>query len=633
MCGIYGAVALAEPFGRKDFDLFVELTNLVRYRGPDAGGYHVVSLREGAESSRERFDVFFGHRRLAIIDLDERSNQPMCDGADLVITFNGEIFNYVELTEELRRLGHNFRTGSDTEVILKLYREFGEDGFDRMNGMWAFALLDKRRHRLILSRDRFSMKPLYYTRTDRAIFFASEIKQLLPVAKERTVNQRTLATYLQQGLVDHSEETFFGGVYAVKPRHNAILNLRSGALRQAPYWDYSCDPDAFGSPAQVVEKFRALFEDSVRIRLRADVNVAALLSGGLDSSSIVSVASRFHAKLSTFSAIPSTAEFSEERYVDAFCGATGSPNTKVILDASKIVDRLAEATYHNDEPLTDLCPVAHYLLLETLRQESDAVVLLSGQGGDEILMGYLKYFFFYIAHLVRSGRPFAAAREVCHSILKRTAMSQFALSDARRYSRLVPCSRRPYILGSHDLEPIWAARDLRQRQIMDIERYSVPALNHYEDRTSMAHSQEIRLPFLDHRLVNFAISLPVEHKLHKGWSKYVLRQAMSELPEEIRWRRDKQWFSLPEREWLAHGLAPLIQRCFRSSVLDDLGVIDSNAFLDVYHRYRTGASSPPDAEVGRVFLAELWARTQFGELKPEEPAAVVSVKFCKMRSC
>lgn len=622
MCGIYGVASLGEPFGRKDYDRFVALTDLVRYRGPDAGGYYAACLREASRNSPERFDVFFGHRRLSIIDLDERSNQPLHDGSDLIITFNGEIFNYVELREELLALGHTFHTASDTEVILKIYREFGEDGFDRMNGMWAFAILDRPRRRLVLSRDRFSIKPLYYTQNARGFFFASEIKQLLPALDGREVNPRTLAAYLQQGLVDHSDETFFKNIYAVKPRHNLILDLEAGAVRQTPYWDYSADPDALRSPADVVEKFRELFVDSVRIRLRSDVNLAALLSGGLDSASIVAIANRSHTGLSTFSAVSDSPAFSEERYVDIFCRATGTSNTKLAVDSRKVIDRLAQAIYHNDEPFTDLCPVAHHLLLEKLKQESDAIVLLSGQGGDEILMGYLKYFFFYLAHLVRAGRPFTAVNEAGRSFLNGTAIRQFAISEGRRYVGFSAGKKAPYMRATGSLEPIWSARDLSRRQIMDVEKYSVPALTHYEDRNSMAHSQEIRLPFLDHRLVNFAISLPVERKVRHGWSKYILREAMSELPGEIRWRRDKQWFSLPEREWLAGGFRPLVEECFSSSVLDEMGVIDARAFLDCYQAFRAGARGISHGNIGRVFLAELWARTHFGKLNRDEPAAV-----------
>lgn len=622
MCGIFGAVAPVEPFGRKDHNRFVELTDIVRYRGPDAVGWHAASLRDARVNNRERFDVFLGHRRLSIIDLDERSNQPMRDGSDLVISFNGEIFNYVELRAELKALGHTFRTASDTEVILKIYREFGQGGFARLNGMWAFAILDRSRFRVILSRDRFSIKPLYYTQNQRGFFFASEIKQLLPLLDTRNVNQHALATYLRQGLVDHNDETFFNGIYSVKPRHNLTLDVDSGALSQAPYWDYSADADALRSPAQVIDQFRALFEDSVRIRLRSDVNVAALLSGGLDSSSIVAVGSRGNGGMTTFSAVCRNTRFSEDRHIDVVCDATGSRNTKVLIDASKIVDRLARTIHHNDEPLTDFCPVAHDLVLEASRQESDTIVLLSGQGGDEILMGYLKYFFFYLAHLIRSGRPLTAAIEAGQSLLKGTAVTQFAAGEARRYLGFVPARKPPFMRQDCVLEPIWSAQDLRMRQIMDVERYSIPALTHYEDRTSMAHSLEIRMPFLDHRLVNFAINLPVEHKLRNGWGKYVLRQAMSDLPDPIRWRRDKQWFSVPDREWLAHDFRPCIEACFRSSILDEMGVVDSRAYLDCYAAFRTAARPGAHGSLARVFLGELWAKAHFGESMRDAPAAV-----------
>jgi asparagine synthase (glutamine-hydrolysing) len=624
MCGIFGAATVAGPFGRNDYDRFVALTDLVRYRGPDAGGYMAADLRGKTKHNPERFHLFFGHRRLSIIDLDERSNQPLHDGSDLVITFNGEIFNYVELRDELRAVGHNFSTASDTEVILKLYRQFGEDGFDRMNGMWAFAILDRRRSQLVLSRDRFSIKPLYYIHTASGLFFASEIKQLLPLLDRQEIDDAALSAYLEQGLVDHNDGTFYRHVSNLKARHNLVLDLHSGSVQQKPYWDYSNDPDALRSPSEVVEKFRDLFVDSVRIRLRSDVKVAGLLSGGLDSSSIITIANQFHGNLETYSAVAYNTRFTEEHFINILCNATGIRNTKLSLESGQIIQKLQQAIYQNDEPFADLCPVAHYLLLEKIKQESDAIVLLSGQGGDEILMGYLKYFFFYLGHLIRSGRPFAALSEAGHSLINGTAIRQFALNEGRRYLRFTAAKTPPYIRrGSHP-EPIWEAPDLNKRQILDVERYSVPALTHYEDRNSMAHSQEIRLPFLDHRLVNFAISLPVGHKVHHGWSKYILRQAVPELPDAIRWRRDKRWFAIPEREWLINGFRPLVEEYFGKSILEQMGVIDAAAFLRYYQDFRRGNRGIAYSNISRMLIAELWARNNISELRRNEPVPAIS---------
>ena len=623
MCGIFGAASLAGTFDRRDYDRFVALTNLVRYRGPDATGYLAADLCYKVRHNPERFFLFLGHRRLSIIDLDARSNQPLLDGQDLIITFNGEIFNYLELRDELQALGHTFSTPSDTEVILKLYREFGEEGFDRMNGMWAFALVDLRQCRLILSRDRFSIKPLYYFQTSRGLFFASEIKQLLPLLDRRELNPAAMSAYLEQGLVDHTEETFYKHIYSLKPRHNMVMDLRTRSVQCKPYWDYSVDPDALRSPSEVVEKFRELFVDSVRIRLRSDVKVVGLLSGGLDSSSIVTVAQRFQ-NLETYSAVARNTPFTEEPFIATLCNAIGIRNTKLSLDSDKIVQKLEQTIYYNDEPVTDLCAVAHHLLLEKMKEESDAVVLLSGQGGDEILMGYLKYFFFYLNHLIRSGKPFTALREAGHSFINGTAIRQFALNEGRRYLRFTAGKTLPYLCrGSHPV-PIWEAPDLNKRQILDVERYSVPALTHYEDRNSMAHSQEIRLPFLDHRLVNFSISLPASCKMHHGWSKYILRQSVAELPEAIRWRRDKRWFAIPEQEWLVGRFRPLIEGSFRQSVLEQMGVINASAFLQYYKSLLSGGRNIPYSNVTRTLMAELWARNNIAEVGRDELLPAIS---------
>ncbi|MDH4366044.1 MAG: hypothetical protein OEY70_18350, partial [Acidimicrobiia bacterium] len=256
MCGVFGGVRVGGAFDQRAHERFVELTDLVAHRGPDGSGYRCFDTTREAPATPERFDLFLGHRRLSIIDLSDAGLQPLTDGSGIWISYNGEIFNYVELRAELQRLGHAFHTATDTEVILKTYQQYGPEGFDRLNGMWAFALLDLPRHRLILSRDRFSIKPLYYIRRGNDLYFGSEIKQLTPLLERVSVNRRIMATYLRQAVVDHSEETFFDGVLAVPPKHSLVLDLRSGQSRMHQYWDYRFGTVNGGDP---VEHFRELF--------------------------------------------------------------------------------------------------------------------------------------------------------------------------------------------------------------------------------------------------------------------------------------------------------------------------------------------------------------------------------------
>lgn len=617
MCGLFGAVDWGRGFGPGDHERFVALTDLVRYRGPDAGGYGAWRVAEQVTPDQQHFHVFLGHRRLSILDLSAAANQPFSDDQRTWIIFNGQIFNYVELRDDLRPQGHQFTTDCDTEVIVKHYRQHGENAFHAFNGMWAMAILDAARRAVVLSRDRFSIKPLYLLQEGTRLYFASEIKQLLPLASTVQPNRRALARFLNQGLADCDQETFFAGIRQLEPKHNWVISLDSGPAAPRKYWDYSTrEGDGQLTPQEATGRFRELLEDSVRIRLRAHVPLGALASGGLDSSALIVMAQRFHPGIRTFSAVSDDQRFSEERYVDALCSARNLDNRKLRLSVSRSFDLLQEVIHHHDEPIDGFSYVAHYQLMREVRKASDLVVVLSGQGGDEVLMGYLKFFFFTLRDLVRRGMPFKAAREFCASLLLGTCVRQFRLAKARNYlprwALLRPWTKQQGFLRlAVDPEPVWQVGSLQDRQRADIDRYSVPALTHYEDRNSMAHSLEIRVPFLDHRLVDFVVGLPAEIKVKNGWTKYLLRAAVPELPDAIRWRKDKQGFLTPEAEWLSGELSGVVQERFRNSLLGQMGVVDDRAFLEYYGRFRSGDSTISHHEIARVLFAELWAGQHF----------------------
>jgi asparagine synthase (glutamine-hydrolysing) len=610
MCAIFGALDPGGNFDSSSREVFVKLTDLAEYRGPNAAGHFSWNTASCAENP-ERFHVFLGHRRLSILDLSESANQPFTDDDRTWIVFNGEIFNYLELREELCVRGCVFSTNSDTEVLLKLYHEYGESGFDRLNGMWAFAILDTVRRSVILSRDRFSIKPLFLHSSGARLYFASEIKQLVSLLPQRCLNEEVMASYLDQGLLDHNEDTFWRGIRQLRPRHTLLYSLDSGEIDLHPYWCYP-QREIPMSLDDAAEGFRHLFTDSVRIRLRSDVKAGALLSGGLDSSAIAAIAGRLHQPFPTFSAVATDPHFSEARYIDLLCGETRLKNHKLTLQSGAALDVLNRVLYHQDGPLGGFAAVAHYQLLEFIKQESDVVVILSGQGGDETLMGYLKFFFFRLRELAARGRILGAIHEVAASLINGTCVRQFGFSQARRYlpAYIPVLARRRYPFLRLPFPPdhgLWQAGDLRDRQIQDIERYSVPSLTHYEDRNSMAHSLEVRLPFLDHRLVEFLVGLPIEFKIHHGWTKFIMRHSLDELPNPIRWRKDKRWFMTPEVQWLRHDLAALIESSFKDSTLQSMGVLDDRLFLDHYRRFRSGRGMP-HAEITRVLMAELWLK-------------------------
>ena len=610
MCGIFGAVNRTGFFDGPDFDRFVALTDLVAYRGPDDCGHIPLTLKP-ADSRRERlFDVFLGNRRLSIIDLSSSGHMPMSDGKGCWITYNGEIFNYLELRRELEARGHTFTTGTDTEVILHVYAEYGESGFDRLNGMWAFAIVDSNARKVVLSRDRFSIKPLYLFKSNGELYFGSEIKQLLPLLPALELNAGAMTAYLAQGLLDHDVETFFRGISRVSAGTNVIVSLDSGTVEERKYWFFESPGATSTSPEHAVEEFRALFFDSVRIRLRSDVRVGVLLSGGLDSSAVTTAVKLTGGdQLQTYSIVSEHEGHDERRFIDVMSEA-GVPNHKVTFRVDDVLDCLERVLYYSDEPFAGFSVIAQYQLFAAIKNNSDVTVLLSGQGGDETLLGYLKFFFFHIQLLLKANKYLDAMALLVGSTLHRTAVAQFRISEARRYMRHNRRGVWQTMLRDSERTPVWRCGDIRSRQIADICNYSVPALTHYEDRNSGANSLEVRHPFLDHRLVNFAVNLPTELKIHRGWTKYILRAALPEMPAALRWRRDKQGFLVPEELWLKRELVPVIRQRFRASTLAGLNILNDKEFLLYYDRFLTGKAIT-SSDIARVLIAEIWARKVF----------------------
>ncbi len=617
MCGLFGAIKFNGFFNSKDHERFNNSLNLVSYRGPDSSGFMSFCTSEKMVGDVSKFNVFFGHRRLSIIDLSERGNQPFTDGSGLWIIYNGEIFNYIELREDIKKKGYRFRTDSDTEVILKVYQIYGEDGFHLLNGMWSFAILDMNMHKVILSRDRFAIKPLFYTQVNDEILFSSEIKQLLPILPTKEIDQNIMFCFLAQGIVDNNDNTFYKNIFKVTPKNNLVIYLNSGVIEKRKYWDYNVDQSI--DSKNIIESFRELFIDSVRIRLRSDVKIGALLSGGLDSSSISIIANKLNnGNLETYSVISEDSRFSEEKFIDILVKGSGIKNRKLLYHHEDALNSIKDVIYHNDEPIGGFSIVAQYNIFKKIKKETDIVVVLSGQGGDEILMGYLKYFFFNLKDLIKQKKYYDAVNQIFMSLIKKTVLYQFKMSSAYRYLPAInPYKtkniKQNYLRYPGKLEHIWEYSSIKHRQILDIDNYSVPALARYEDRNSMAHSLETRLPFLDHRLVNLVLSMSTELKLKNGWTKHILREAMHDLPNEIRWRRDKQGFSTPEDLWLKNNYRPMIENMFGgNSLLHEMGVIDSKIFLNYYHRYLKGENNIWHSDISRVLFAELWLRMFFG---------------------
>ena len=423
MCGIAGYHVAGAP---ADARRARAMADRLVHRGPDDHGVVLIDTRTGAAWAEDgapgtagaagaSYDLALAHRRLAVLDPSAAGHQPMAspDGRRWVV-YNGEIYNYVELRDELARRGHAFRTGTDTEVLLAAYAEWGAGCLARFNGMWAFALWDADARQLFCARDRFGVKPLYYATGPGWFAFGSEIKALLAhPAVPRRPNAAAVYDFLALRLADHTDETFFDGIHRVPAAHALVYRPGAApALRR--YWDCRPaprDPLGAAGEAHAIARFRELFDDAVRIRLRADVPVGTCLSGGVDSSSIVVTANPLlGARQRTFSACSEDPRFDERRFIDEVIAATGAASHRVFPSGARLWDELGALVDQMDEPFHSTSQYAQYAVMRLVR-EAGVTVTLDGQGADELMAGYPAYHGVYLATLLRAGRVGAAARE------------------------------------------------------------------------------------------------------------------------------------------------------------------------------------------------------------------------------
>ncbi len=513
------------------------MLDLLAHRGPDDSG-----IRQGDHWT-------LGHVRLSIIDLSSRGHQPMCnEDGSLWLTYNGEIYNYVELRKELAARGHRFRSDSDTEVILHAYEEWGPEAAERFVGMWAFALADDREQRLWLCRDRFGIKPLYYYLKEEFIVFASEIKALLYyLSREKLplgLNSKSVQTYFQTGIVDGIEDCLIQGIRRFPPAHNFLCDA-DGSLKKR-YWDVfeAGDGLCIDEPSHVsdtAEKLEALVEESVRLHLRSDVPLGVCLSGGLDSSSVVAMASKHVEPVYTFTTyFDEGPDYDERPYADLAAERFPTRPFRLKVEPGDLSDLVRDMLWYFDEPTLAYGIIPQWFIMKLA--SSEVKVLLDGQGGDELFAGYDFYLPFFLGSLFRERRLTALKHEV--SGMTEHFGCVHALDKLTQGIASAEGMKNGDVGKFQDRLNDFLYRELAFSRL--------PALLRNEDRNSMAYSIESRVPFLDHRLVEFAFSLPSAFKVHHGWSKYVFRKAAAHfLPEAIAWRKDKKGFPTPFKEWAA----------------------------------------------------------------------------------
>src|SRR5581483_3456113 len=610
MCGICGVVRLGRP---PETETARAMLALLRHRGPDGDG-----------EFSDPAGVALAHARLAIIDLGDGGRQPFAsaDGR-LQLLHNGEIFNYLELREELARLGRRFHTQTDTEVLLAAYEQWGDDCVHRFNGMWAFALWDGNRQRLLCSRDRFGIKPFAYRWDGSRLVFASE-PQALGGDPHTSIapNLAAVRDFIEQSYSDHLTGTFFAGIEQLPPGHSLVLDERG--LQTARWWMLEPAPP----PTDPAGAFRELFVDAVRLRLRSDVPLGTALSGGLDSSSVAVVidhllrteaasARPVGDRQQTFTVWFPDPGHDEREYADAVARQIVSRPHLLTFDDRQAVSLLPMVVRAQGEPFASTSIVAQWFVMRAAA-ESGLKVMLAGQGGDEILAGYPTTTHTYrFADLARRGHLAELAREVRAARLSRAALAQALLTPALperarwwlrarrdRSDRVV--HRRLRAVGERPPSPDGALGlpdRLRRQYHVVLAQRGLPELLRYEDRNTMAHSLEGRVPFLDHRLVELTYGLPAAELYASGSTKRVLRRALGDLlPPAVRDRRDKLGFVTPESGFLAGALGRHAEEVLDSRTTRERGFIDVDETLA---RLRAGKS--PRA-VWRALSVELWAR-------------------------
>ena len=547
MCGISGLINKNNE--SVDMLEIKTITDIISHRGPDGEGFLLEN------------NFALGHRRLAIIDVSAASDQPMWYENKYAIVFNGEIYNYLEIKKDLEKLGYSFKTKSDTEVILIAYECWGFDCVKKFNGMWAFSIFDKERNILFCSRDRFGIKPFYYNDNKDKFVFGSEIKQLLSYT-DKKANLKVLLDYLVLSLEEQSDETFFEGIKRLPPSHNLVYDLKTHKSNFERYYSLEYKPEIGRlNIADSVSLCKTDLIDSIRLRLRSDVEVGTCLSGGLDSSSIAAIASKEFKLGANFKGIhaKSTEKYTDESHFAQMVADAGNINIVYTEPSEDYFKSHIEAlTLIQEEPIGGPSVFMQYAVFEKAKQEG-CIVMLDGQGGDETLLGYERYF----PSLLNDVSFFRKVTEMFK--YSRKSRLSFGTVLMFYFYFKFPTLRRKRILNKYNFikkeylksidtsifdELANTYKSPFELQKIELTRTQLPHLLKYEDKNSMAHSIESRLPFLDYRSVENAVSFNPKFKINDGWSKFILRKATTEyLPEEIGWRRNKRGFESP-RNWL-----------------------------------------------------------------------------------
>ncbi|HMN31966.1 MAG: asparagine synthase (glutamine-hydrolyzing) [Chitinophagaceae bacterium] len=575
MCGIAGFIT-SNP-NENSIGKLKKMTDVIAHRGPDGEG-HWIS---------ENGKVGLGHRRLSIIDLSQEANQPMHYMDRYSIVFNGEIYNFVELRENLQKDGYQFHTHSDTEVLMAMYDKYKADALKYLDGMFAFVLYDKKENTAFCVRDRFGEKPFFYNYKKGEYFsFGSEMKCLWAGGTPKVVNNRMLFNYLSFGYLDNPNdlsETFYENCTRLHHSHYILVNIDKLEIQIHKYYDIEWQHINHQiTIEQAKEKFHELFYTSVSRRLRSDVPVGSSLSGGLDSSLVVSVVDKLKEgtsqKQSTFSAVFPGFKKDERKFMDYVIEKTNvSPNFITPSDEGLIED-IESLSFHQEEPYGSASIYAQYCVMK-LAKQNNVTVLLDGQGADEILAGYHFYYNSFFNELKNTNQTeYQKQLEIYKNLHQSNSINGITKKTLGDRVRAISPSLVKPIKGLRNqikqlTNPVFNSDfyNTYSKDVFETKGNTFSTLNEslynstyrsgsiqqllrYADRNSMAHSREVRLPFLSHELVEFLFTLPAHYKIHDGWTKWIMRETFDILPEQIRWRKDKIGYEPPQKSWMENPL-------------------------------------------------------------------------------
>jgi len=596
MCGIVGFISNETV----NDDILSQMLHSIDHRGPNDNGYNYFDVLNK--------NIFLGHTRLSILDTSNHGHQPMkSEDENFILIYNGEVYNYIELREELRLKGYIFESTSDTEVVLNSFIEWGSDCFSKFNGMWALAIYDKVNKKMILSRDRVGKKPLYYYKDGEKFIFASEIKAILNYPNLKIgPNFNKIYRYLSTNYryVDIDTDSYFENIYQIEKSSFVEIDL-DFRLKTKKYWELKEFNTNKNNEKDTIDEFRELMIDSVRLRLRSDVPVGCFLSGGMDSTSITSIAYKvLNTPIMTFSGITGEekGKYDESEYINEVINDTNARYQFIKPDPADIFDTVDEMLDFHDEPICTVSWYSLYLIVKNMK-DANVPVVLNGHGGDELLAGYWDHYQ-YNFHDLQNNDNLQQEIKYWHEnhnrdlgeIEKHKNMIHRVMNKQQKeidkfvdYSYVFTNDFNSQHNLNVDIDSILCDSLLTKRMYKELFYETVPASLRAEDRNTMAYSIESRSPFLDHRLIEYSYSLDNKYKIRNGIGKWVLREAMKGiLPEKVRTRKDKAGFIAPADEWFRTINREQILDMLSSKEFKSIGIFNIEALAELYQEHLTG---------------------------------------------